>query len=131
MHERQSQNAFFGNIQNFLRECAVSDGVLDWSTRSRFLDRLVELEEKHLHQWVSQYTVLIEIVRRARLAIESLDDKRDGTLEDVIGNERLEAVAKQVGLSIALERDSQLNSGSVEAIDDDEFRHRCGLMEGD
>jgi hypothetical protein len=93
---QQARNAFFGNTQNFLRECTVSEGALDWNMGSRFLDRLVELEETHLHQWVGRYTVLVEIIRRARLAIESLDDEKDGTLEEVIGNERLETAAAEV-----------------------------------
>jgi hypothetical protein len=38
----------------------------------------------------------VEIIRRVRRAIESLDDKKDGTLEGVIGNERLEAIAAEV-----------------------------------
>lgn len=37
----------------------------------------------------------------------------------------------QEGLSIARQRDAELNSGSVETIDDGEFRRRCGVMDED
>jgi hypothetical protein len=62
---------------------------------------------------------------RARLALrvwESLANDPKATADPVLDPE---------GLSIARERDAELNSGSVETIDDGEFRRRCGVMDED
>lgn len=62
---------------------------------------------------------------RARVAMkvwESLADDPEAAADPMLDPE---------GLRIALERDAELESDSVEVIDDTEFRRRCGVMDED
>lgn len=62
---------------------------------------------------------------RACLALkvwESLANDRETVADPLLDPE---------GLRLALERDSELDSRSIEAIDDSEFRRRCGVMDED